>query len=92
MKKTQIQIVKDQLKENGMVSRNWCLQRYISRLSAIIQVLELEGFEFTTEHLEGDYVYRKVGVPKKIVWEHVPVVSPEGILVMRPVKKIIDVC
>ena len=62
MKKSQKDIVKDQLKLTGEVSRNWCLQHYITRLSAIIYDLKREGWEFKegfikTEHGK-DYVYK----------------------------------
>jgi hypothetical protein len=46
MKTSQKDIVEKQLKEYGEVSRNFCLKNYISRLSAIIQKLEEEGWEF----------------------------------------------
>lgn len=32
--KSQLEIVRNKLLKTGRVSRNWCLQRYISRLSA----------------------------------------------------------
>lgn len=50
--------VKQQLRENGEVSRNTALKNFVSRLSAIICVLRKEGYEFTTFSREGDYVYR----------------------------------
>jgi hypothetical protein len=45
MKKTQLETVKKQLLETGQVSRNWCLQNFISRLGAIACDLKAEGFE-----------------------------------------------
>ncbi len=57
-KERQIITVKRQLKETGQVSRNWCLQRYISRLSALIQILERQGWGFTPERANGDYIYK----------------------------------
>lgn len=69
MKQTQLQIIKDKLAKHGEISRNECLQNYISRLSAIIQRLESEGYEFTTEHRKGDYVYILKARPLKKVYE-----------------------
>lgn len=64
MKKTQKQIVINQLLENNEISRNWCLQNYISRLSAIIYTLEKEGWSFKTANRGGDYVYMIDEYPK----------------------------
>ena len=57
MKTSQKQIVINQLRAEGSVSRNWCLQRYISRLSAIIYDLRKRGWEFTEIRRGGDYLY-----------------------------------
>lgn len=58
MKKlTQLERVRNQLLKEGQISRNACLRNFISRLSAIIQVLEEERWVFDTKHDEGDYVY-----------------------------------
>lgn len=65
MKKTQVQTVKEILHETGEISRNTCLKMYISRLSAIIQILEDKGYTFSTSHRAGDYVYTLVSEPKK---------------------------
>lgn len=78
MKKTQIQIVKEQLKESGEVTRNWCLQKYISRLSAIVQILEQEGYTFQTSHRDGDYVYKAVVSPTEPPKTHYWITTPEG--------------
>lgn len=57
MKKSQEQFVIDQLKLNGFVSRNLCLQERITRLGAIIWTLQHEkGWEF-----RGDYCKEKGG-------------------------------
>lgn len=64
----QIDIVEEQLKEYGEVTRNWCLERYISRLGSIICKLKKKGYEFETEYrVSGnskDYVYKVVTSPK----------------------------
>lgn len=67
MKTTQIEIVRNQLREHGEVSRNWCLSQYISRLSAIILDLAHEGYEFKTFRRDGDYVYMLLNAPKRRV-------------------------
>lgn len=57
MKKTQLEMIKEQLLITGEISRNYCLARYCSRLSARILDLEKEGWVFTTEKRNGDYFY-----------------------------------
>lgn len=71
MKESQVKIVKNKILITGFVSRNWCLERYISRLSAIIQILESEGWEFKTERRwinkkdnSFDYFYNLVKIGK----------------------------
>lgn len=64
--KSQEEKVLAQLKETGEVSRNWCLQRYITRLSAIIYNLKKDGYDFEIERRDGDYVYKVNPVPKEI--------------------------
>lgn len=49
MKPTQFTFVKNCLEQTGEVTRNQCLQNYISRLGAIMCVLKKEGWQFTTE-------------------------------------------
>jgi len=41
--------IKKHLEEDGYISRNYCLQNYISRLGARIQDLKKEGWDFRTE-------------------------------------------
>ena len=53
------------------VSRNWCLQRNITRLSAIILILKNKGYEFNPHWRGGDYVYTLVSEPKK----NIPVIE-----------------
>ena len=67
----QLTYVKAVLVRDGKVSRNWALQRYISRLGAIIYKLKLEGYKFTGEFVKTrskfgsgrDYVYRLTRKP-----------------------------
>lgn len=66
MKKlTQTQRVEKRLVEVGYITRNQCLSVYpaITRLSAIIQVLEEKGFEFEAKDVKGDYVYKLIKTP-----------------------------
>ena len=74
-KQTQKQKVIAQLKAEGFVTRNWCLANYISRLSALIQDLEQDGFVFTTYRDEGDYGYKVKEVATKLISK---VVEREG--------------
>lgn len=67
MKKTQRMWVEEQLLETGEISRNYCLANFISRLSAIIQDLEADGWVFETRKREGDYVYKLVDRPQKTI-------------------------
>ena len=64
MKKSQKQIVWEQMSKKGYVSRNWCLSRYISRLSAIMNQLKFEGIiadghwgRKITNKQDNDYYY-----------------------------------
>lgn len=73
MKKTQIDFVIKQLLENGKISRNDCLKNYITRLGAIINRLNKEGWEIEGGYKKGDYgkdyVYNVIKSPfKKVVY------------------------
>lgn len=57
-KEPQLVTVRRQLKETGQVSRNYCLERNITRLSAIILKLRAMGWGFEAGPLGGDYVYK----------------------------------
>jgi len=63
MKETQQSRVAGRLREVGYISRNQCLQNYISRLSSIILSLKDKGWEFTTKEENGDYIYTLVSEP-----------------------------
>ena len=51
----------------GYITRNECLSNYISRLSAIIQDLEEEGWVFETNNEKGDYKYTAIKTPYKTI-------------------------
>ena len=72
-KTTQREMVITQLKDNGYVSRNWCLQNYITRLGAIICDLKKEGWDFTADYHKyeygKDYRYFPTKFPDKIQWQ-----------------------
>jgi hypothetical protein len=96
MKKTQEQIVIEQLKQNGFITRNWCLQNYISRLGAIICDLNKKGWDIQgdwikTEHSK-DYKYHLISHPTRTITqidESAPPVKIGG--VWRPVFKEVTV-
>jgi len=46
---SQMSFIKKHLEEDGYISRNYCLQNYISRLGARIDDLKKEGWDFRTE-------------------------------------------
>ena len=62
--KTQLDIIRAQIDEEGYVSRNWCLSRFITRLGARIIDLKREGYEFATSFDGGDYVYTVTKTPQ----------------------------
>jgi hypothetical protein len=70
MKKSQLKIIRDKLIKTGIVSRNWCLKRYISRLSARIADLKNAGYLITGSNKKTknglDYVYKLVEVQDEI--------------------------
>lgn len=68
------------LKLNGEVSRNVCIRElYITRLSAIIQNLEEEGWKFNPETVKTkhgkDFVYYLTKSPLKKVQYYVPLLN-----------------
>lgn len=66
-KLSQKQWVIEQLKHNKRITRNQCLQNFISRLGALIEVLENEGWVFKAHYEETergkDYVYDVISEP-----------------------------
>jgi len=68
----QLAYIKAVLDRDGKVSRNWALQRYISRLGSVIYKLKLQGYDFTGEFVKTkskfgsgkDYIYRLTKKPK----------------------------
>lgn len=64
---TQLEIVKLKLERDGFITRNECLQKYISRLGALIYRLKKQGYEFETEYVETqrgkDYKYIATKIP-----------------------------
>jgi hypothetical protein len=61
MKSTQKQFVIDQLNKTGKISRNFCLNNYITRLGAIVCHLnKKEGWNLEGYWKEGDYIYSKI--------------------------------
>lgn len=46
---SQLEFIKARLQEKGEISRNECLQMYVSRLGARIRDLKCLGWQFETE-------------------------------------------
>lgn len=71
MKKLQEQFIIDQLKLNGSISRNLCLQERITRLGAIICTLKKEGWNFETKYVKenggNNFYYYVIKSPLKII-------------------------
>jgi hypothetical protein len=78
MKQTQEQFVITHLKEHGKISRNFCLQNFISRLGAIICNLNQNGWDIQGNWVKTDngrdYVYTLLDRPKKKV-SHIEVID-----------------
>lgn len=53
MNKTQRDFVIIQLNQTGRISRNYCLQNFITRLSSIIFNLKKNGYEFSEKWVEN---------------------------------------
>ncbi len=60
-------IVLKQLRSEGRVTRNWCLDKRITRLAAIMLDLKHEGVNFDTEETAHDYIYTLKDKPKEII-------------------------
>lgn len=70
MKKTQKERVIGKLNKDGFITRNECLRNYISRLSAIIQDLEVDGWEFEAGDTYKDYKYKVIKSPfREIIYK-----------------------
>lgn len=69
---SQKQQIVNKLRETGYVSRNWALSIYISRLGAIIEVLEGKGWKFNAHYEGSDYVYDLVHDPDNLKTEKAP--------------------
>lgn len=54
------------MRETGSVSRNWALQNYITRLSAIMLDLKNEGVAFEGKWKDNDYLYHLLDKPKRV--------------------------
>lgn len=67
-KETQENWILEQLEDKGFISRNQCLEHYISRLGAIICDLQNRGYVFTAEYQKTpngrDYVYTLLKKPE----------------------------
>jgi len=71
--KNQLKWVKNQLMENGEVSRNYAISNYITRLGAIIHKLNKNGWvirgHFEKTENGRDYIYNLIDAPKRKVVE-----------------------
>jgi len=56
--KTQFQVIWAKLRTTGIVSRNWCLKRNITRLGAYMADIKRSGVKFSANYDGGDYKYR----------------------------------
>jgi hypothetical protein len=67
---TQEAFVIRELENAGCISRNFCLQNYITRLGAIICNLNKKGWNITGEYVEynygKDFIYTLISKTKKI--------------------------
>lgn len=68
MRQTQRKWVEQQLLADE-VTRNQALQRFISRLGAIICDLKADGWDIVATRRNGDYVYTLGTPPKLVKWE-----------------------
>ena len=70
MKKTQIEIILEQLEKHSYITRNWCLARRITRLGAYICDLNNHGWKINGYYENADtgrdYAYVVSGKPKKL--------------------------
>ena len=57
MAKTQLEKIREQINTYNEVSRNWALSNFISRLGAIVLLLNKQGYNLTGKYKDGDYIY-----------------------------------
>ena len=58
MKTTQLEWVKRKIDTRGYITRNECLNHFVSRLGAIICRLKKQGYRFTAYYnKKRDYIY-----------------------------------
>ena len=66
-KKSQKNIITLKLLDDGFVSRNWALNRYITRLANYIFELKKDGWEFSQSYkidgISKDFVYYAKKIP-----------------------------
>ena len=55
MKETQLQMIRSKVLKDGYVTRNWCLERFVTRLGSRIYDLKEEGMEFEGKYVRTDY-------------------------------------
>jgi hypothetical protein len=81
--KHQKQFIVKMLLKDGQVSRNTCLQNYVSRLGAIICQLQKEGWSFEAGYepkgMGKDYIYKTIRCPFKKV-EFINPITKETII------------
>lgn len=87
MRQTQRKWVEQQFKEHGEITRNQCLQNYISRLGAIIYGLKQDGWVITSSRRGKDYVYTLGEAPKQKISEFEPIWEDGRIVSRREVVK-----
>lgn len=67
------------LNREGKISRNFCLQNYITRLGALVNLLNKEGWVITGGYegksLGRDFVYRVEKSPYKKITRYVSVLN-----------------
>lgn len=69
---TQKEFVVKKLKDDGFITRNFCLKNYISRLGSIICNLKKEGWNIEGKNDDNDYVYEVKGSPFKTMYYRLP--------------------
>ena len=67
--KTQLEMIKQRLIEDGYISRNWCLRNYIGRLASRMDDLHREGWQTEGSFIKTDrgldYIYKLIRIPDK---------------------------